>query len=133
MTQSLKDFGIKSTDSANAVLAILERKGEPLDVSTIADNLKNDGLSTDLVTVYRILNKFYEKGLATRIEIGEGKYRYEIQKKHHHHLICQNCGKIEDIEVDFIEEIEKKIKNKKGFLVKSHSLEFFGICKSCLK
>lgn len=75
----------------------------------------------------------YKNDLIQRLEFGEGKFRYEIKKDkyHHHHLICTNCGKVEDVEGEFLTKMENEIKSKKGFLVKSHSLEFFGICKNC--
>lgn len=131
MTQSFKDAGIKSTGSRIAVLEILENDGTPMDVSMIIKSLDKMGLNPDQATVYRILNTFYEKGIIKRIEIGEGKYRYEKSDMDHHHLICSDCGSITDVEDEFMEKIEKEIELKKGFLVKNHSLEFFGLCQNC--
>lgn len=128
---SFKDYGIKSTNSRNAVMEIIINNKSPLDANEILEGLRKKGLSTDQATVYRILNTFYEKGIVKRIEIGEGKYRYEIEKAHHHHLVCTNCGRIEDIEIDLTEDFDREISIKKGFKVRSHSLEFFGLCKTC--
>lgn len=124
----LKEKGLKTTTARIAVLNLLEEENNPTDVITIAKGLSDQA---DQATVYRTLEILTNKGIINRLEFGEGKYRYEIQKNHHHHLICTNCNKIEDVEGELIGEIEKGIKEKKGFLVKSHSLEFFGLCKNC--
>lgn len=127
----LQELGLKSTEARIALLDLLDKENNPLDVSTIIDSLKADGIQIDQATVYRILDILTQKGLINRLEFGEGKYRYEIQKSHHHHLICQECGRIEDVEGNFVDKLENEIKTKNGFLVKTHSLEFFGVCFRC--
>lgn len=127
----LKAKGLKSTEARVALLKLFNKEQNPLDVISIVSSLKSSEVKADQATVYRILEVLTQKGLINRLEFGEGKYRYELQKSHHHHLICQNCGEIEDTEGNFIDQIEKEIRVKKGFLVKSHSLEFFGLCKNC--
>lgn len=129
--QLLQELGLKSTEARIALLNLLDKEDNPLDVYSITESLKSDGVEVDPATVYRILDILTVKGLIVRLEFGEGKYRYEMQKEDHHHLICSSCGKIEDIEDRKMEEFEAEIKRKKGFMVKSHSLEFFGICKKC--
>ncbi|MBI2621475.1 MAG: transcriptional repressor [Candidatus Levybacteria bacterium] len=124
----LQEKGLKTTTARVALLDFLEQEGSPLDVVTIVEKLHQQA---DQATVYRILDILTKKDLVNRLEFGEGKYRYEIQKNHHHHLICTNCGTISDVPGDFLGKFEKEIKDKKGFLVKSHLLEFFGLCRSC--
>lgn len=126
--QLLKEKGLKTTTARIAVIDHLEKQDNPIDVLSIVESLNNQA---DQATVYRTLEVLTEKGIVSRVEIGEGKYRYELQKDDHHHLVCSNCGNISDIEDKYMEKIEKEIREKKGFLVKSHSLEFFGVCRSC--
>ena len=121
---------LKNTPSRLAILSILKEKNIPLDALQISKLVKD---KADLATVYRTLETFYNNGLINKLEFGEGKYRYEIKKKDHHHLICGNCKKIEDVEDKFMSDWEKEIKIKKGFLVNRHALEFFGLCSSCQK
>jgi len=125
--------GLKQTEARSAVVMILGNSNGPLDVAGIKEELEKLDLKVDQATVYRILNTFHEKGIVKRIEIGEGKYRYEIEKEHHHHLVCTNCGKIEDIEIDLSDDFDREVFKKKGFRVESHSLEFFGVCELCQK
>jgi len=124
----LKVKGLKATAARIAVLDLLEKENKPTDVVTIVDNLS---IQADQATIYRILEALTEKEIVNKLEFGEGKYRYEFNNGDHHHLICNNCGSIEDIEDKFMEKFEKEIREKKGFMVKSHSLEFFGVCKLC--
>ena len=126
----IKKAGLKKTPAREAVLKVLKNNKNPVDVEKLIEEV-NKITIINQATVYRILDLYTKKGIVERVELGEGKYRYELQDKHHHHLVCSKCGNIEDVEVEKLSEIESRIKDKKGFLVKSHSLEFFGICKNC--
>lgn len=129
--QILQNSGLKSTEARMALLSLLEKEDDPKDVESIVLSLKTSNVKADQATVYRILEILTQKGLINRVEFGEGKYRYELQKDDHHHLVCSNCGSITDVEDKYMEKIEDEIKYKTGFLVKSHSLEFFGLCQNC--
>ena len=129
--KELVDAGLKNTRARNAILHLLEIENRPVAVPEIIENLGEEGIGADQATVYRILEKFLEKELVHRFEFQEGKFRYELAGEEHHHLICTNCGKIEDVSDCNLKELEIEIRAKKGFLVKKHSLEFFGICNSC--
>ena len=121
----------RQTPAKKAISEFLNSTGSPVDIEQIIEYLRSKNLKTNKVTVYRIIEHFYKEGIVTRLELGEGKFRYELNRNHHHHLICQKCGKIEDFKDVTIQELEKKIFKQRGFLVKYHSLEFFGICKNC--
>jgi len=127
----LKASNLKVTPARIGVMRFLESVSKPADAETILKDLNKEGINPDPATIYRILDILSGKGLIQKIELGEGKYRYEKSENHHHHLICTNCGKIEDVKADFVSNLEGQIREKNGFLVKSHSLEFFGLCKNC--
>ena len=130
--EELREIDLKVTPARLEILRFLERSNSPMDVVTIKSYLDKKKIKTDLVTVFRIINTFTEKGITKQISFNEGKFRYELaSKKDHHHLICKNCGSVEDISDCNIENLEKDIQIKKEFKVESHSLEFFGQCRSC--
>lgn len=130
--EELRDLDLRATPKRLAILRLLENSQTPVDVTMILNYLQKQRITADPATVFRIVNMFTDRGITRQIELHEGKFRYELSNKaEHHHLICQNCGVIEDISDCNIEGLEKEIKQKKGFLVKSHSLEFFGVCKQC--
>jgi Fur family transcriptional regulator, ferric uptake regulator len=127
----LRQADLKATPARLAVLSLLENADKPVDVATIIDYLKANAIKADPVTAFRIINLFTERGLTKQIHLNEGKFRYELTSRAgHHHLICENCRKIEDIQCS-VDEIDREIKEKKQFIVKHHSLEFYGTCKNC--
>ena len=123
----------RKTPAREAIIDFFSISKSPADAADILKFLRSKNLNTNKVTVYRNLENLYKNGTLERLEFGEGKFRYEIIKNHHHHLICQNCGRVEDVEGEFVKDMETQIQDKSGFLVKSHSLEFFGLCKDCQK
>lgn len=130
--EELRGVSLRATPARIALMNLLEKSDKPLDVQAMIEYLQTKDVDTDPATVFRIINMFTEKGLARQVQLNEGKFRYELSSKpDHHHLICQKCGAIEDISDCSIEKLEKEITRKKKFLVKSHSLEFFGVCKQC--
>lgn len=122
---------IKKTPARIAIKDYLVETKIPVDVRTIISFLRSKNLDTNKVTVYRALDFFCKNGLVDRVEFGEGKFRYEIKKGHHHHLVCTKCGKIAEVEGEFLKQMERQVYKNKQFKVISHSLEFFGICKNC--
>jgi Fur family ferric uptake transcriptional regulator len=125
--KELHTVALKVTPVRLKVLDVLEHADVPLDAATIKGRV-----NADKVTVFRILNSLTEKGLLKPIQFNDGKLRYEYAgKPKHHHFICENCGKIIDVEGCTIGILEKDIEKEKGVLVKRHSLEFFGLCADC--
>jgi Fe2+ or Zn2+ uptake regulation protein len=108
------------------VLEILKKTKFPVDVNCLISELK-----VNKTTVYRQIEKLLINGQILEVELGDGKKRYEINtESHHHHLVCKNCGKLEDIILNenvILNEVSKKTK----FKIEKHSLEFFGLCEDC--
>lgn len=128
----LREHTLKATPARLAVLKLLESTDKPLDVTAIAQFVWQQQIGADPATIFRIINILTEHGIIKQLQLGEGKFRYEYAAKaDHHHLVCTNCGDIEDISDCPIIALEKAIAKKKRFLIKSHSLEFFGICQQC--
>src|SRR5438128_2413942 len=108
-------YGFRRTRARTSILELLEKEKSPVDVQFILDRLSKLMVSADPATVYRIMDAFYKKGIVERLELGEGKFRYEISKReHHHHFICENCGAIEDVQDKAIEQIEARLSKNRG-------------------
>lgn len=128
----LQQAALKSTSARLAILRFLDEASVPQTADEIFAHLQEEHPEgTDRATVYRILDTFYKKGLIQRLEFSEGKYRFELAGEDHHHLICERCGKIEDISDCGIAMWEDEIQQKKQFQIKRHALEFYGVCQSC--
>lgn len=132
--EELREMDLRATPARIAVMQLLEKTKEPVDAQMVMDYLKKEKIDTDPATVFRIMNMFTIKGLTNELEFHEGKARYELARKDdHHHLICENCGSVEDIEDTVIPALEKHISDEHHFVVRRHSLEFFGLCSNCQK
>lgn len=128
----LNEVALRATPARIALMKLLETTDKPLDVQTMINYLDEQGIKTDPATVFRIVNMFKEKGLLQSIQLNEGKFRYELSSKpHHHHFVCEHCGAIQDISDFSIKAVEDEIQKKRQIKIKSHSLEFFGLCKDC--
>ena len=125
----IKQKGQRFTSQKKEVLQVLKQK--PQTVLEILTILESKRYSIDKATIYRILTSFVELNIAKEIHLGDREARYELTNTdHHHHLVCEKCGDIKDVE--FCEKaLLKEVQKQSSFQVKSHSLEFFGTCKKC--
>lgn len=127
--QLMKEKGQRFTSKKKGVLRVLQQK--PQTVLEILKVMKIKKFSIDKVTIYRILTSLVELGVVKEINLGDREARYELADcEHHHHLVCEHCGNIEDVEL-CEKVLLKEVQNKSSFKVKRHSLEFFGTCKKC--
>ncbi|MEO6509260.1 MAG: Fur family transcriptional regulator [Patescibacteria group bacterium] len=126
----LKKQGYRLTKPRKELLKVLATY--PLTVKEIYESLKNKNIHIDLASVYRSLDLFVKMGVVHIIELGSDKKRYEIvdEQKHHHHLVCNKCGSIEDVAFDEKNLLEE-LQTKSTFQINHHHLEFFGLCHNC--
>tara|TARA_Y100001934_G_C11913255_1_gene567671 strand:+ start:193 stop:615 length:423 start_codon:yes stop_codon:yes gene_type:complete len=128
----LKNSGLRITEQRQAVLDDLYNSDGHRDVEEIFISLKNNGLNVSRATVYRTLEILVNHKLVRRLDLGEGKFRFESRdRSHHDHIICINCNKIVEFMNVHIEELQEKIAKKNGFILKRHVHQLFGICKDC--
>jgi Fur family ferric uptake transcriptional regulator len=132
--KGLRATGRRMTRTRQAVLTLLERTRQPLSATEIFDQLHQEKVSIDLVTVYRTLNVLKELGLVVHLDLHqEGLLRYELKegRKHHHHIRCQMCGHIVDLLLCPLKKVTKLIEQQTQFIVDEHTLEFTGLCPEC--
>ncbi len=91
----------------------------------------NPGLS--LGTVYRNLNALAEHGVIRKLPMPNGSDRFDGELSEHYHVICSECGKIFDIELSLMSELDEKIKKQTGVTAVSHQLIINGVCEDCKK
>lgn len=123
----LKQKKIEPTKSRIEILSLIMQNKYPSDSSYLVSK----SLNLNRVTIFRTLNYLTEKSILKKLEFKEGKARYEVSLKDHHHLICNSCGKIEEIKGCILGSLMKLIEKKKKFLIKDHRLDFFGLCSGC--
>lgn len=130
---ALKNIGSKITGPRLLILEIFEKAKRPLFTDELADKITG---KMDLSTLYRILAFLEKEGYIHKLHFSTDKACYELANQdHHHHIVCESCGEIEDIDSEGLESALRKAAggSKKFRTISRHSLEFFGFCRSCEK
>lgn len=133
ITLMLKEAGLRITDHRLAVLSYLAKVRQPVTVYEIIEVLRKKE-NIDQATVYRNLSSLHEAGLLRRLDFNHGHAHYELETgRASHQLVCSACETIEKIEGISIDDTVKKMlkKSKKFKNTTTHSMEIYGLCKSC--
>lgn len=126
----------KLTPQREATLQVLlEHEADHLSAEDIYLLVKEKAPEIGLATVYRTLELLSELKIIDKINFGDGVSRYDLRKEgaehFHHHLVCIECGSVEEIMDDLLGDVEKIVEKEWGFKVQDHRLTFHGLCKSC--
>ena len=96
--------------------------------------LLNEGADVGLATVYRVLMQFEQAGILSRNHFEAGKAVFELNEgKHHDHLVCLDCGRVEEFFDPEIEKRQKAVAQTRGFELQDHALSLYAVCtkKGC--
>lgn len=128
--QSLKDIGLKATLPRRKVLELFETsKVRHLSAEDVYRSLMAEGIDIGLATVYRVLTQFEQAGLLSRQHFETGKAVFELnQGGHHDHLVCLQCGRVEEFYDAEIEQRQSEVARKRGFELHGHSLALYADC-----
>jgi Fur family transcriptional regulator, ferric uptake regulator len=131
----LKTTGLKATAPRLRILNLFEHsKVRHLSAEDVYRLLLNEDLDIGLATVYRVLTQFEQAGLLTRHHFESGKAVFELNQGHHHdHLVCINCGRVEEFFDAEIERRQIQIAAERGFEIREHALYLYAECvkKNC--
>ncbi|NPA32025.1 MAG: transcriptional repressor [Aquificae bacterium] len=123
-----KEIGLKITPQRLAVYEVLLKSPNHPTVEEIYEEVKKMYPYVSLATVYRTLETLERIGLVRRVCFWGNSARYDANTSEHHHLICERCGKIEDIELDDRISVPPELK---GFKTESYSVNVYGLCPDC--
>ena len=128
--QDLKTTGLKATAPRLKILNLFEHSEvRHLSAEDVYRLLLNEGLDVGLATVYRVLTQFEQAGLLTRHHFESGKAVFELNHGHHHdHLVCINCGRVEEFLDPEIEKRQTQIAAERGFTIREHALYLYAEC-----
>ena len=129
----LRKEGLKITPQRIAVLKeIIKDKGHR-ESEAIYLAIKSSKIHVSRATVYRTLDILVQNQFVRKLNLGDGRARYEskINSLHHDHLICDKCGKIIEFVNSEIERLQEDIANKFQFSLKRHVHQLYGICEKC--
>ena len=132
LVAKLKERNHRLTPQRLAVLKILAAGEEHPSIERIYEQIRPDFPMTSLATVYKTVTLFKEMDEVLELGFNNGGNRYDGSKPYPHpHLICTQCGAIEDLEVDALRGIPHQVAQDTGYRIVSHRLDFFGICPKC--
>lgn len=133
--QDLKNIGLKATGPRLKVLELFERSQmRHMTAEDVYRALTQEGIDIGLATVYRVLTQFEQAGLLKRHHFESDKSVFEINEGHHHdHLVCLQCGKVEEFYDAEIERRQNEIAASRGFEIREHALYLYADCvrKDC--
>ena len=130
--QQLQQSSYKLTPQREATVRVLiENEKDHLSAEDVYLKAPEIGLAT----VYRTLELLAELKVVDKINFGDGVARFDLRKegaKHfHHHLVCMECGKVEEIHEDLLPKVEERVESEYQFKILDHRLTFHGICSEC--
>ncbi len=129
----LRGAGFRATKPRLALISLLQGSCTPLSIGEIVEKMRR---TSDMVTVYRMIEACTKAGIVREVNLQGDKPRYELSDENdHHHIVCTDCGVIED----FIDETHGKIgrlvlaRSKQFKAITGHSFDLYGLCNSCAK
>lgn len=115
-------------------MQLLESARRPLSVAEILESLRRERASLNKTTIYREITLLADSGYVKKLALQDDKALYEMDTTHHHHLTCTKCGDVRHIELkENLRAEERRIAKQEQFVIREHTLEFFGICGRCVR
>ncbi|MCS7100708.1 MAG: ferric iron uptake transcriptional regulator [Burkholderiaceae bacterium] len=135
----LKTIGLKATLPRLKILEIFQRNAQQgatrhMSAEDVYRALLAERLDVGLATVYRVLTQFEQAGLLSRSNFEAGHAVFELNEgRHHDHLVCLDCGRVEEFVDAEIERRQQRIAEARGFQLQDHALALYGACtkKDC--
>ena len=131
---ALSAAGYRRGGARRAILELLDDQPCALSAIEIEDALLARKREVSRASVYRVMDELEEIGLVQRVEIGQGMVRYEPVREgpgHHHHLVCDHCGRLEPFTDDGLERAIRRLSDRLPLRVSEHEIVIHGACETC--
>jgi Fur family ferric uptake transcriptional regulator len=129
-SKDLKNAGLKATVPRLKIINLFETSTlRHMSAEDVYRQLLSEGLDIGLATVYRVLTQFEQAGLLVRHHFESGKAVFELNEgRHHDHLVCMQCGRVEEFFDAEIEKRQARIARERGFEIAEHALYLYADC-----
>ena len=131
---ALRQAGFRGGSARRAVVELLSRQDCCLTAQQIYEGVRASGRHIGMASVYRVLDVLSELGLLNRVDLGGGSARYEPARPggdHHHHVVCDDCGKVEPFTDRSLERAIAGVSSRLGYAVAAHDVVLRGECDDC--
>ena len=132
--EALRAAGFRAGVARAAVLDLLAGQDCCASAQEIHETLRANGRSVGIASVYRVLDVLSELRLVQRVDVGDGIARFEPAQPdgdHHHHVVCDDCGKVEPFSDSSLEAAIARASKRLGYSVDAHEVVFRGECGDC--
>ena len=128
--EEIKNSGLKATGPRMKILGVFQNATQRhMSAEDVYRTLLQQGLDVGMATIYRVLAQFEQAGLLCRNSFDDDKAVYELDEgMHHDHLVCLDCGHVEEFYDAEIEKLQHRIAHNKGFRLSEHSLSLYAHC-----
>jgi Fur family transcriptional regulator, ferric uptake regulator len=134
-SQTLKEKGVRLTRQRQVLLDLIDGSGQHLDAETLYNLARQKDAKLNRVTVYRTLKMLKESGLVDELDLlhkdGDQHYYETKMKREHAHIICLDCGKVEEYFGEPLSKMRKEVEDSLGFAVAVMRTEIGGYCSHC--
>jgi Fur family ferric uptake transcriptional regulator len=128
----LSQSGYRITPQRQMILQAIASAGSHISAEEIFERVCKSYPNIDLSTVYRTLELLSKLGLVTETDLGDGRKRFHSESKgHHHHLVCQKCGRVIDVDENMLEGLKRTFLEHYQFTADLTHMAFFGYCENC--
>jgi Fur family ferric uptake transcriptional regulator len=131
----LKNVGLKATGPRLKVLQVFHSQARRhLSAEDVYRHISEENGDVGLATIYRVLGQLTDVGILVRsvFDADSGKAVYEIHEgKHHDHLICLECGRVDEFVDEVIEKRQRAVAESNGYALSQHQLALYGYCADC--
>lgn len=133
VSSAIPKLGTRSTRQRSAIVSVLLELDNFASAKKIHSELKERGEKVGLTTVYRTLQSLTEIHAVDALHMASGEtlYRHCMTEKHHHHLVCTECGRTEEIDGGPVEKWASQVASSHGFELTGHDAEVYGLCPEC--
>ena len=128
----LKKLGYRLTPQRMMIVSAIENSNDHISAEEIYSQVVDKYPNVNISTIYRTLELLEQLGLVTKTDLGGGRVRYHpADKGHHHHLICQECGAIIDLNESVLSSLKDALLREYSFVADLRHLGIFGRCVKC--
>jgi len=129
----LKNEGLRYTSKRQIVWDEICKTDDHRDAEDIYFKIKTSGQKVSRATVYRTIDVLVKNNLVRKLELGDGRNRYEnkLDSSHHDHIVCIQCGRIDEFMDENIEKLQDEIAKKYQFKIVRLIHQLFGLCRDC--
>ncbi len=129
----LQSEGLRFTKQRESVWEEILSTDDHRDADEIYMAIRKKGTAVSRATVYRTIDVLVKNNMVRKLDVGIGpsKFEHKMDAHHHDHIICIQCGRIEEFMVDRIEELQDQVAEEYEFKLVRHIHQLFGLCKDC--